>query len=621
MNAAVLIASRELRDRSRLFLIAAAMAVVPFAAGFAVRENRPLAMAVVAVSLAIVYSCSLAVALGVSTLGRELSEKRLSFFFAKPVSAGSIWAGKVAAGLLTIFGALAIVVLPTVLLVRRGWSDMWQGGWEAVVVNALVLIPILFFGGHAASTMVRSRSALVGLDFLMAGVVLVALFAMTRPILLGGGRDVVQTMLIYIGLAIMAVLAVAPIWQIARGRIDPRQSHAALSSAVWIGVAMVMIGAAAFAWWVISPPPSGIRPFSTEQSPSGRWIALSGPAPNRGSYLPTVLVDSTSGRHRRVPTSWGIHQISGDGRTLVWLQNDELWPKSSSDWPRQGTYRLFIQNLETGEQQATSLTLKNPRRIQISEDGSRLAVVVLGKLEIYELPSGRLLGAATGIHDRAEWSELFFAGPGIVRIAQSYRTDKVMRRIREFDLASRKVTTIAVWPSTARHPGGRGTYFSVNVTPDGSRIYFREEGTIRDARTGAVLVTLPVPPAGIFRTAMLRDGSTLLIVDRKLSHFDAGGTLLREVPLPAAGLSVTGQVGGSKILLSSAPQTKGWTTLLVDLPAGKTGAALSGYLSTIGWDDAVLPQLTEDATVVVTDAGRKVALWDVRTGAKRSLPS
>ena len=50
MNAAILIASRELRDRGRLFLIAACMAVVPFVAAFAVRENRPLAIATVAMA-------------------------------------------------------------------------------------------------------------------------------------------------------------------------------------------------------------------------------------------------------------------------------------------------------------------------------------------------------------------------------------------------------------------------------------------------------------------------------------------------------------------------------------------------------------------------------------------
>lgn len=623
MNAAILIASSELRDRSRLFLIAAAMAVVPFGAAFAVRENRPLAIAVVATCLAILYACCLAVALGVSTVGRELTEKRLPFLFAKPVSATSIWAGKVAAGLLTAFGVLAIVVLPTYALVHGGWNDMWGAGWKPIVLNALVLIPVLFFGGHAASTMFRSRSALVALDFVMFGVMLTALFTMTRPILLGRGTDVVEKMLIAVGIAVTAVLAIAPVWQIARGRIDPRRNHASLSTAIWSGVAVVMIAAAAYAVWVISPPLSGILPFTVEQSPSGRWIAVSGQPPSRGSYRVTFLLDSTSGRRQRVPTQPGNSHISGDGRTMVWLEPDELWPtRPASDraWPPKGTFRLHMQSLEEGARpRATSLTLKDPLRIQLSEDGSRLAVVNMDQLEIYELPSGRLLGAAKGITSNAEWSTLFFAGPDVVRIAQSYRTNQLMRRIQEFDLVRRKVTTTAEWPAVRRSEKP-GVYFFINVTPDGSRIYLGEEGKVRDAHTGAVLAELPIQPEVDRPTTMLRDGSTVLIRGAKLLHYDAKGTLVHEVPLPAAGMDVRGQVGASKLLLSSARPDGPLAVSLIDLATGKTAAMLPGYVSG-SWDNGIIPQYDEDATLVAMDATRKLVLWDLKTGSKRPLPS
>jgi ABC-type transport system involved in multi-copper enzyme maturation permease subunit len=620
MNAALLIASSELRDRSRLFLIAAAMAVVPFGAAFAVRDNRPLAIAVVATCLAILYGCCLAVALGVSTVGRELTEKRLPFLFAKPVSATSIWAGKVAGGLLTAFGVLAIVVLPTYALVHGGWNDMWLGGWKTIVLNALVLIPVLFFGAHAASTMFRSRSALVALDFLMFGVMLTALFTMTRPILLGRGTDVVEKMLIAVGIAVTAVLAIAPVWQIARGRIDPRRNHASLSTAVWSGVAVVMIAAAAYAVWVISPPLSGILPFAVEQSPSGRWIAVSGQPPSRGSYLATFLLDSTSGRRQRVPTQPGNSHISGDGRTMVWLEPDELWPTrpaSDRSWPPKGTFRLHMQALEEGARpRATSLTFKDPLRIQLSEDGSRLAVVNLDQLEIYELPSGRLLGAANGLR-----GTVFFAGPNVVRVLQSPYTNQSMRRIQEFDLVQRKVTTTAEWPAVRRSEKP-GVYFFINVTPDGSRIYLGEEGKVRDARTGAVLAALPIQPEVDRPTTMLRDGSTILIRGARLLHYDPKGALLHEVPLPAAGMDVRGQVGASKLLLSSTARQDGPLAVsLIDLATGKIGAVLPGYVSGTGCDNGIIPQYNEDATLVAMDAARKLVLWDLKTGAKRPLPS
>jgi ABC-type transport system involved in multi-copper enzyme maturation permease subunit len=104
MNATILIASRELRDRSRLFLIAAVMAVVPFLVALMLRRDRQMGMAAVALFLGVAYSGGLALMLGVSTIGRELTEKRLSFLFARPVSPAAIWFGKAAAAFLVCLG-------------------------------------------------------------------------------------------------------------------------------------------------------------------------------------------------------------------------------------------------------------------------------------------------------------------------------------------------------------------------------------------------------------------------------------------------------------------------------------------------------------------------------------
>ncbi|MDP9194652.1 MAG: ABC transporter permease [Acidobacteriota bacterium] len=612
MNAAVLIASRDLRDRSRLFLIAAAMAVIPFASALAVRQNRQVAIATVACFLAAAYTGALAVALGVSAIGRELTEKRLSFFFAKPVSAASIWIGKAAAGIVTWLGAFAIIVLPAYLLANDGWREYWTAGGSGITVYTLISSAVLFFGSHAASTMLRSRSALVAVDFALLALMLVAIFAMTRPILLGGGLDVVLTMLLVIGVAMMLILIVAPVWQLARGRIDPRRNHASFSTVLWSGAAVVVLIAAGFAWWVISPPLAGIVPYTVEQSPSGRWIAISGDSPNRGSYVASFLVDSTSGHRERVATPWGNSRISNDGRTMVWLESDELWP-------RKGTMRVHTRALEAGSKpQATTLTIGNPWESRLSDDGSRLAVIAGDKLEVYETGTGRLLGAATGATKGARWSKLFFAGPNAVRIIQSYRAGTERYRILELDLTQRKLSTTADWPSRlSRLPN---SHFSVNVTRDGSRIFIREEGAVHDARTGAVLMTLPTQPRGPFFSAMLRDGTTIVTRDSKLYQFDASGALIREMPIPVPQAGVAGQVGASKILLSRSGRSE-WQLLLVDLATGKVDAALPGCVSALGWNETMVPQFTDDATIVAMDGTRELVLWDLKSGTKRPFPS
>lgn len=613
MNAAVLIASRDLRDRTRLFLIAAAMAVIPFASALAVRQNRQVAIATVACFLAAAYTGALAVALGVSAIGRELTEKRLSFFFAKPVSAASIWIGKAAAGIVTWLGAFAIIVLPAYLLANDGWREYWTVGGSGITIYTLISSAVLFFGSHAASTMLRSRSALVAVDFALLALMLLAIFAMTRPILLGGGLDVVLSMLLVIGVAMMLILIVAPVWQLARGRIDPRRNHASFSTVLWSGAAVVVIIAAGFAWWVVSPPLAGIVPYTIEQSPSGRWIAISGDSPNRGSYVASFLVDSTSGHRERMATPWGNSQISNDGRTMVWLESDELLP-------RRGVFRVHTRALEAGsEQRATSLTITSPRHRLLSHDGSRFAVITGNKLEVYEVETGRLLGAATGIVD-ARWSKLFFAGPDVVRVLQGYRAGTQRFRIQEFEVTRKKLSTTADWPSRlSRLPN---SYYSANVTRDGSRIFIREEGTIHDARTGAVLMTLPIQPKSPFFSSMLPDGSVIVTRDAKLYQIDAKGALVRETPIPVPHAGVAGQVGASKILLSrGGPDRQEWRLMLVDLRTGKVDAELPGHLTALGWSDSTMPQFTEDATIVAMDGKRELVSWDLKSGAKRPFPS
>jgi hypothetical protein len=610
MNTAVLIASRELRDRARLFLIAAAMAVVPFGAALAVRENRQMAIATVAGFLAAAYTGALAVALGVSSVGRDLTEKRLSFFFSKPVSAASIWIGKAMAGLLTLAGAFAIVVLPAFLLANDGWSYNWPVGGRALATYTLIMSTVLFFASHAASTMLRSRSALVAVDFVLLAAMLTAILAMTRPILLGGGLDLVLNMLLAIGVALLALLIVAPVWQLARGRVDPRRNHAAFSLVLWGGAAVVVAVAGGYALWVISAPLSSLTNlYNVEQSPAGQWLSVSGQTANRGEYLAAFLVDAATGERERVTAlPWSTVHVSRDGKTAVWMESDELLP-------RNGMRRVHMRRLEPGAKQiATQLVIGQPRMAQLSDDGSRLAITTRDKIEVYEVSSGRLLGATTGIGSSTRQT-LFFAGPDIVRLLEISYGPAAKMSIREFDLRRRKLTT------TVQRPSPRSPM--VQVTRDGSRLYLRQDGLVLDTHTGNVLATLPVKPARPFYGALLNDGSIVVTRDSKLHHFDPNGVLVAEIPLPVQQAGVVGQIGASKVLLASgATNAQDWRMLIVDLSTRKVEVVIPGLRSALAWwSDPVLPQFTEDAAIAAMDGERKLVLVDARTGAKRPFPS
>jgi ABC-type transport system involved in multi-copper enzyme maturation permease subunit len=610
MNAAVLIASRELRERSRLFLIAAAMAVVPFVAALAVRENRSLAIATVAGVLAIAYSTSLALALGSSAVGRELTEKRMSFLFAKPVSPASIWAGKTAAALLTVFAALAIVILPTYLFASGGWRDMWTAGGSSIVTWSLIASVALFFAGHAGSTMLRSRSALIGLDFLAVVILLFALYRLIRPILLGGAHELAVRMLYVTAGLLVLVLAIAPVWQLSRGRVDIQRNHRALSAFLWSGAALVLIGVAAFSWWVISAPLESIdERHVVEQSPTGEWLYASGTTKGRGSYLTSYLVNTVTGERERIPLSpWGEVHFSRDGRMIAWLEPADLLPPIQR-------FRLRTRRLERGAKQVSSkLEMPMPHDAALSEDGSRIAVIVRQQLQVYDIATGNLLGAAQGFNGQFV-SSMLFAGPNLVRVIECCHPPAAMLRVRDFDLANRKVTTNF-------ERTGVKLYGTDKVTGDGSRILLRPAAEVVDMRSGATVAALPIKREKVFFITMLRDGSTIVTRDSKLYHFDPTGKLAGEVPLPVKAAGVAGQIGASKLLLGVTGQDPSqWRMLIVDLATHKLERTVDGVLGPVpAWTEPVMRQFPEDATFIGIDRSRKMVTWDARTGATRPFP-
>jgi ABC-type transport system involved in multi-copper enzyme maturation permease subunit len=615
MNAALVIASRELRDRSRLFVIALAMAIIPFIAGMTpgARSNRPLAIVLVAGFLAVAYSCGVALILGVSTVGRELAERRFSFLLSKPASTNAIWLGKIASALLTSLGAFAIILLPPFVLARRGWVDLASLGGEGLVFGSAIACVVLFFIGHAASSMVRSRSIRVAFDLVLAALALLATFAMLRPILLGGGLDLAKGMLIAIAAAVLIVLAVAPLWQLSQGRIDPKRNHAALSNALWLGVAVVLIGAGAFSYWVVSAPLSSVgETYALDQDPTGRWVFISGLAKKRGSYSASYIVDTVTGEHERVSAPpWGSAHLSGDGRVMVWMENANFNPTT-------GSYRLITRRLEPGGKQTPSpLVITMSRHAQLSRDGSRIATARYDRLEVYDIATGRLLGAASGISADSIRS-MFFVGSDIVRIVDNAGRDgeRVMR-VLDFDIAKRKLTRNGQRPARLQFGG-------VNATADGSRLYVRDDATVVDARTGALIAALPIKPEVAAAGAMLSDGSSIVTRDGKLYQFDRNGVLVAEVPLPVRRARVVGSVGSDKILLSAASQDpKQRRMLIVDLAAKKVAVSVAGVMGPLpGWGiDPVLPQFPADATFAGVDASRNVVLWDAGSGARRSFPS
>jgi ABC-type transport system involved in multi-copper enzyme maturation permease subunit len=631
MNATILIASRELRDRSRLFLIAAVMAVVPFLAALALRRDRQMGMAAIALVLGVAYTGALALMLGVSTIGRELTEKRLPFLFARPVSPAAIWFGKAVAAFLICLGAFAIIILPTYLLAHAGWTEMWavRLTGDAVTMSFVGLCVCLFLGGHIASTMLRSRSARVALDFVFLGLALFAIGALLRPILLVGAGDVAIRILIGISGGLLILFGVAPVWQLARGRIDARRNHAALSNALWIGVAVLLVAVAVYTRWVISPPLSSFNGvFLLSQSPTGSSIFVAGAAPNRGSFVASYVIDTATGHRERldVPSVMAVY-FSPDGRTMAWMEDTALLPKPTGPIGADardilerahaqkgtGAFRLMVRRLDPGAKTVeTPLIVPMPGQAQLSDDGSRIAMMNGKQVDVYEVASGRLIAAVQGFEEIAT-HELFFAGPDVLRIIEDdYRSTPVALKIHQFDLVQRKLTTV-------KTPIWRNLYSSrLSSSGDGARLFIVAEGLVLDTRTGEQLLSLPGTPEQRRDDAMLRDGSFAVIRDSKLVHLDAAGHMLGEVPIGIPEAYVIGEVGPTKLLMG----TRGGV-MIVDLAARKVAVSVDGISGPAQMRmHGALPRYAENATFVGFDRqSHNFVLWDARTGVKRPMPS
>jgi ABC-type transport system involved in multi-copper enzyme maturation permease subunit len=605
MNATVWIASRELRERSRLFLVAACLSVVPFVGYIALHENRSFGVATAAAFLAAAYGGGLAVALGVGTVGRELAEKRMSFFFAKPVSASSIWFGKLAASLLTIAVALIITVLPTVVFAFGGWRDLWSSSGRLFATYTFASCVVLFFGGHALSTMFRSRSARIGIDFLLLGVTIAAVLKILEPIALGGGLDIASNIIEVLVVVLLLLLAIAPAWQLANGRIDPKRNPAAFSTFVWSGMGVAVVAAALFSWWVISVPPSKVTAVNhLLQDPTGRWLFMTGAAEGRGEYSSKHLIDTTTGEYERIGDSFWNTTFSGDGKTLLWMQSAEIFPRT-------GLSRVYTRRLEPGAKQtAMPLVLPFPRYMAVSRDASRIAVANDERIEVYEVATGRLLASARR-ENRDYIRAIYFVGSAIVRTVESNRDEDPIR-IRELDLVHRKLTLT----------GERSGYYrGMALSADGSRMYLRNEAVVLDAKTGRELYKLPVQPKKAYYGTMLADGTSIVARDAKLYDIDANGRIVAEVALPVEDAFVVGRIGTSKIILSKgASQTGKRSVLVVNLATRKVERVLTGLHGPF-FPGLVITDYPDDATFGAMDTASKPLLWDARTGTKRPLPS
>ena len=439
MRAFTALVWHEISERRALLAAAAVASVLPVLAPLVpstgsnpAADVRELVMWIMVGFLVPLF----ALLLGVSFIGRDLSEGRLGFYYAQPLSGPTIWFGKLTAVFLLVWGAQALIMLPTVLLAPNpvrllapvvttdlpwktgvfGWSVAETFGPYATLAVWLVPLGIVLLG-HAVSVVWRGRSVWLVLDLIALLVVAGGAWMALRPFLPQVALKAALAGVLWIVAWVFLGLIAAGAAQLTFGRVDLRRAHRSLSAALWAVLAVAVGALLGWSNWVRSATPGDLHRVDRVSVASGEWIAVSGPSDGRLDYHPRFILNANDGRWVRAGSgpqeSWYMSDIwfSGDGRHAFWGKRSLA-----------GELDLMYVNLEEKEPHAKGLGLvldgDHRSRMDVSNDGDRIAILEERTIAVYDVETGDQL-AAVVINGEFEPDYCWFEGPGTVAIAAS----------------------------------------------------------------------------------------------------------------------------------------------------------------------------------------------------------
>lgn len=626
--------NREIAERRLLFLLGL-FGLVPlvlpalFQAPLRADELRAVSASILAATVGAV----LAVSLGSSVLARDLAERRLGFYFARPLSGWAIWAGKLAAALVLCLSIGLLVLLPALLFASGTRGDLLGVGLPRLV-QGTALLAVLLLVANLMSTLIRARSPWLAFDLAAALVFGLLVWDAALRLLRAGAVSVFLArqppggfLLDALGevapLGILAVLAGSAA-QVVSGRTDPRRGHRFLSLTLWSLLFAAALGLSGYSRWVVAATPGDLAAVQqVTASPAGDTLALQGHAARRGDYWPMFVVDARSGRFSRLfPahnwTGTGAVRFAADGKSAVWFE---------TAGPLDGPAVLVRLDLTRpgARPVPTRLTFPSPPALfALSPDGRRIATVEAGWLAVEEIATSHLLAAAAVepgflYQNRLRFTDadhlLYLYGPAGLRRPHS----EAPLEVAELDLAKGHLEvlgrTLPVEPSAL-----------LDLSPDGSHFLVRDQETLELYRTRGAVLAAKVPDCSAL-SGFLADGRVLAIEvaggPRRLALLSPEGELLRRFAFPAArALKPSGEPIPGHLVLGvtsrPAPAIQGfgrWEVLLLDLATGESrslGRGLVPMGSLAAGPESLAPRL-------FLDGSGRLVLLDLPSGRRRTI--
>lgn len=286
MKGILAVAAREIAERKLLFPGALVAGLIPL--GFpllpVLRGNARDARSAAVLLLAITISVAFPLVLGATIFVSDIAQKRLGFYFSRPLPGISIWAGKLLGALLITLGCAFLAAAPVLFLDGKSAFSAASVALDTPgpLVPALLGILLLLLLAHVVASMARLRSAWVVLDFFLAVLFAVAITLCIRRLLLTGlwgleeMRQSPERLFSWLTAALIVIFLAASCVQVADGRTDARRSHGALSATLWGLTAIFTAVLGGLAWRAGSARAADLARVEPGvlMAPRGPWVAV-----------------------------------------------------------------------------------------------------------------------------------------------------------------------------------------------------------------------------------------------------------------------------------------------------------------------------------------------------------
>lgn len=527
MKGLLAVARRELRDRAFVLAGAAAAGLLalaaPLAPGFGrmqPQDVRGAASGMLLVALVGVLSA----VLGATAFPLSASDRRMGFYYARPMQGWILWLGKTGVAFVLLSACGALILSPTWIadvLVGDPSERVWRGaasGWPLL---------LLFPAGHLGALVVRSRSS-----WLLADVVTACVFVgVVAHVVLrtaSFGMDHVATSTRILTAAIATGITLASLASVALGRLEIHRARSHASVTFWT-CALAGLAAMTGHWrWAANPAPDDFERIQfLAAAPDGPWVAATGTC--RGSLCGFLVNVETGATASLDPFPTSLIEYDEAGTVAAWFAPDG------------GVQRLTTADLSTAQPTVEHTAFALPGHaagFRLSPSAARAAVWSGEGLAVTNLADGtRLdlpdleLGGLTNVRFEGE-DELW------LMVARTEGQHRLTQSTHVIDLQTRRVTRETVWsglqarrscPTATQRDGDR-----VVLEPTGTRI------TLRDGWTGAIEATLVELPPEVRCTVGLLDDDTIVVAtsldaNSRVLLFSERGEPLRDLEVTRAG--------------------------------------------------------------------------------------